>query len=95
MLVEAVQAGNQDSLTPSGLLLERHPDIALETLIRGTQAATNSWVRTHLIEKISEFGKGSNLDFLKGEMLNGPNLESRVAAAVGLGALIPCVHSLV
>src|SRR5205814_8911439 len=84
MLVEGVAKGDADAPAQATLLRQRYPEISTANLVLGAQAATNSYYRTRLIEQIAEIGEASGLAFLKQEMVEGPERESRVAAAYRL-----------
>ncbi len=83
-LMDAVAAAAHDAPAQAELLCQRYPNVATATLIRGAEAATNSSVRAGLVEQISKLGEAPGLAFLRAELLHGPLLESRVAAAFGL-----------
>lgn len=84
MLVEGVTTPNQDTPAQTEMLCERYPDIAVATLIRGVQAATNSWVQGWLVDDLSKFDEPRVSDFLNHEMINAPFLDERVRAAYKL-----------
>ena len=81
MLVEGVTSPSQDTPAQAQILCERYPEIAVATLIRGVQAATNSWVQAWLVDDLSKFDEPRVTDFLNHEMLNAPFLDERVRAA--------------
>ena len=84
MLVEGVAGGGDDAPAQAELLVKRFPEDACQTLVRGAQAATNSWVRTRLIAQIAALEQKDGSEFLHKELLDGPFLATRVAAAYGL-----------
>jgi hypothetical protein len=52
--------------------------------MQGAQAATNSSTRIALIEQVAKLGEVPGVAFLRSELVHGPLLQSRVAAAYGL-----------
>jgi len=83
-LIDAVARGEHDAPEQAKLLCQRYPGVATAFLIRGAKAATNSSVRSRLVDQVSKMGETPGFDFLRRELLNGPYLESRVAAAFAL-----------
>ena len=81
MLVKGVTSPGQDTPTLAQMLCERYPEVAVATLIRGAQAATNSWVQAWLVDDLSKFDEPRVTDFLNHEMTNAPFLDERVRAA--------------
>jgi hypothetical protein len=79
LLVEGVSAGGKDAPFEADLLVAWHPDVAPKALMQGIMVADS--VRTSLLEKLGKFPDDVVTDFLRGEMLRGPQLRSRVAAA--------------
>ena len=84
MLMQAIAAAGRDAPAQAELLSRKYPDVATTTLIRGARATTNSWVRAALVEQIANLSEAPGLEFLRVEVLRGPTLQSRVAAAYGL-----------
>jgi hypothetical protein len=84
MLLDAVSIGGEDAAAQGKLLSERYPEAAAAALIRGASAAKNAWTRTTLVEEIGELPDASTAEFLQDEMLNGPQIQARVAAAYQL-----------
>lgn len=84
MLVEGVIAAGNDAPQEGELLLEHFPGVATSTLLKGAQAAKDSWIRTRLIEQLAKIDTEAVVAFLRVELTNGPTIQSRVAAAYGL-----------
>ena len=83
-LIDAVSAGGHDAPAQAELLCQRYPDIATETMIRGAKVATNDTVCAELVQQIGKMAEPPGIEFLKAEILHGPFLKSRVAAAFSL-----------
>ncbi|HSY17880.1 MAG TPA: hypothetical protein VK815_06070, partial [Candidatus Acidoferrales bacterium] len=83
-LMDAVTAAGHDAPAQAELLCQRYPDVATATLIRGANAATNNSVRAELVQQIGKIAEPSGIEFLEAELLHGPYLRSRVAAAFNL-----------
>lgn len=86
-LVDGVASGGPDAPAQAGFLTQRYPDVATEALVRGAKTATNGSVRADLVDQIGTMGKPSSLEFLRDELVHGPQLQSRVAAAFALRTL--------
>jgi hypothetical protein len=83
-LINEVAAAKNDAPAEAELLCQKYPDAATAALIRGARAATDSTVRARLVERIGQMYEPAGAEFLSGELMHGPFLESRVAAAYGL-----------
>ena len=79
LLVDGVSSGGEDAPFQADLLVAWYPDIAAKALMQGIRAADK--VRASLLEKLGKLPDDSVIDFLRDEMLHGPQLQSRVAAA--------------
>ena len=84
MLIEGVSAADRDAASQAELLRERYPDAALAPITNAIRLASESWVRDNLISELSKIDAPASVEFLNHEMLEGPTLGSRVAAANGL-----------
>jgi len=84
VLIDAVAGAGRDAPAQAELLVQKYPEVASEALIRGAQSTTNSWVRASLVDQIAKLPDAGALKFLKAELLGGPTLRTRVAAAYGL-----------
>lgn len=84
MLIDSVSAAGNDAPAQAERLVLKYPDSAAAALIRGAQATTNSWIRGSLILHVSKLADASAMEFLKTELVNGPTIQTRVAAAYGL-----------
>lgn len=84
MVIEAVVAGQRIALSGASRLCEHYPEIAVQTLTNGIQNATEPWVRTQLINSLANLKNPAAEAFLRKEMNNAPEVESRVDAAYGL-----------
>ena len=82
MLIEGTEAGNTDSPTQAKFLLDRYPDVALASLIKGTQAATNIYTREHLLRYFEKFDSLEAVAFLDQELREGFNESPLVAAGI-------------
>jgi len=78
MLIAGTERGDWDSPQQAELLAKRYPHEAISAVAQGARRATNSWVRTRLVEL------ASSTPFLTDEVTQGPTLGSRLAAAKGL-----------
>jgi hypothetical protein len=85
MLIEATEAGDEESLAQARMLVKRHPEAALDALIQGADNCTQSSIHARLLDIVATVKGDQALKFLRKE-LNGPTLCSRVAAARGLQA---------
>ena len=81
MLVEGTERGDDDSPAQAALLIKTHPQEAVAAVPVGAQRATNSWVRSRLVELTD------SIPFLKEEVRHGPTLPCRLAAAKRLHLL--------
>jgi hypothetical protein len=86
MLLNGVTAAGDAAPAQAALLRQRYPDVAPSALIQGIQAATNSWIRCRLIEELGKIESDEVVTFLNREMIKGPMIRSRVAAATALRA---------
>jgi hypothetical protein len=84
MLVQGVVAAGNDAAEQAELLRQHFPDVAPSAILEGARAATNSWIRTRLIEQLAKIEATAAVAFLRVEVTNGPTIQSRVAAAYGL-----------
>jgi hypothetical protein len=80
MLVEGTEAGNRDSVEQARRLLAKYPETAAPAILKGAQRSKDSWVRACLIRAAGEVKDDRVLPFL-GQELQGPHLQSRIAAA--------------
>ena len=71
MLIEGTEAGNGDSPTQAKSLLDRYPDAALASLIKGTRAATNILTRLDLLRFFEKFDSPEAFAFLDQEVRDG------------------------
>ena len=83
-LIDEVSTGGNDAPAQAELLFQRYSDMATATIICGAKAATNSFVRAALVRQIGKIGEPSGLEFLEDEVLHGPLLRARAAAAFSL-----------
>jgi hypothetical protein len=83
VLAEVVRAGDRNSITAAGSLVERHPEIALEALRAGAARTAETWVRAALIELAGRVPGDEALAFLREQLSDGP-LSVRAKAAWAL-----------
>jgi hypothetical protein len=79
MLIEGTEAGDSDSPTQAGRLLDRYPEIALASLIKGARAATDSWTEMSLMRMIGKYNSPEAVDFL---LTDGLRKSQFLAAAI-------------
>ena len=84
MLVDGVSSGEWDPAAQADMLVARYPNAAAAALMQGIKAADPFyvWTRAHLLERLGKLPSSpATTDFLMEEMLHGPQLRGRVAAA--------------
>lgn len=80
-LIEEIASGGKDSPAEAEILCQRYPDVAVPTLMKAIRATTEDWIRPQLVQKLGEMKGPEAFEFLRTEMTNSPDLQSRVAAA--------------
>jgi hypothetical protein len=82
MLIKGTEAGDGNAPAQAELLIGRYPNAALASLIKGTQTATDDWVKTRLVQLFEKFDSPEALAFLDQEMRKGASSPSVAAAAI-------------
>ena len=83
MLVEGTEIGNGDSPTQAKMLIDRYPDVALTSLIKGTRAATNNvYTREGLLRFFEKYDSPEAIAFLDEELHEGFSVSPLVAAGI-------------
>jgi hypothetical protein len=83
MLVEGTEIGNGDSPTQAKMLIDRYPDVALPSLIKGTRAATNNvYTREALLRFFEKYDSPEAIAFLDEELHQGFSVSPLVAAGI-------------
>jgi hypothetical protein len=84
MLIEAVEAGDQNSPSQACLLVTKYPDAAFEAIEKGIHNAEDWWIHSELVTVVGKLEGETPVPLLLSIADNGPYLSSRVAAAEGL-----------
>ncbi len=84
VLAEAVRQGDLGSPAQARKLLEQFPEHALTALIAGARAGRDDRVRPALVDRIAEIDDPAATAFLQEELIDGPTIATRVAAADAL-----------
>ncbi len=87
VLVDAVAKGGDDSPAQAARLIEIHPLAALKAIREGIASSDSRWIRDRLIRHAAKLGEDST-DLLRKEMLEAPDLGTRVVAAEMLNEFI-------
>ena len=82
VLIEGTEAGNGDSPMQAKFLLNRYPEVALASLIKGTRAATNVYTRERLLRYFEKLDSPEALAFLDQELHGGVGVSPLVAAGI-------------
>jgi hypothetical protein len=83
-LVAATRSGDRNSPQQARRLLERYPKGAFDAIAAGARAACEPRVRATLVQLVGSVEGDATLEFLRGELRDGPSLCARVAAAYAL-----------
>jgi hypothetical protein len=82
MLIEGTETGDDNAPAQAELLINRYPNVALTSLIKGTRAATDDWIKTRLMQLFEKFDSPEALAFLDQELHEGGGAPSVTAAAM-------------
>jgi hypothetical protein len=84
MLMDSIGSPGFDAVAQAETLRQRYPDVAAAAIIHAVQAASDSYVRSRLVDEISKLDDPQVTAFLSHYTLSASSLEERVAAASGL-----------
>src|SRR5665213_1228525 len=82
MLIDGTEAGDGNTPSQAEKLVEHYPKTALEPLIKGTEAATDEWVKARLVQLFEKFDSPKVLAFLNKIMREGTASPSVIAAEI-------------
>lgn len=82
MLIDGTEAGDGNAPSQAEILVEHYPKRALEPLIKGTEAATDEWVKARLVQLFEKFDSPKALAFLDKIMRVGTASPSVIAAEI-------------
>ncbi len=81
VLIEAVTAGNGNSVSQADRLIAKCPDAALDAIVKGAHAASDEYVQEGLTSICGKLPGESAVPFLRDQMAHGKSLSVRLAAA--------------
>ena len=83
-LIDAVRAGDENSVSQAEKLLDKYRDVAADAIMAGAQATKSESTRAALVELVGKIEDDATIAFLHREIATGPALKSRLTAARSL-----------